>query len=609
VGYAPPEQYAGQSEPRSDVYALAATLYHLLTDDQPDQPSYDFPHLPSLDSELQRALASALERDVRQRATASKVRHDLEALASPAAAAFLFTFRNGETAHDVVQLARLCLRYRDEAKQYLASGDFEHRFRGLGRADLLQAVATAHKEADQEAGLEVFVRQLAPALSKARIGCPRRAGVGTLLPDQTLDKTVKLRNAGTECYLIGKISSHANWLRVSPADFKLAPGAEIDLTLSVSTFGQGQGQTLRTFLEIETLFEQRSIPVQVRVAFPWAEVLKRVVIGVGLGSLVGGGVALLLRLPVGGSGDWRWWGITVGLLGLILIALRKWAPGAWSRMRRSGCLAWLLIWALLAYLSYLLRYQFWSLAAVGGDVAPAWAAALSGGCIGAAAAVYRSLTTFNQRTVAKLLSAGLALLPLGLAMSFGGQVVVSHVPDFLNMPVPFIRWERVPRPMSSLPTLTPRPWLTSTPQPSPTVTRLGTATPERRLTSIPTPKEEALAPPTVTPTPTRATGVADCPNLLACITYPGSSDTLSGRVDILGSADIDRFDYYKFEFRPIGTPEWSFLVKFEQPVSKGQLMMWDTSTVPTGVYDLRLVVVDETGNYPEPCVIRVSVTR
>ena len=30
-GYAPLEQYSGRSEPRSDVYALGASLYHLLT--------------------------------------------------------------------------------------------------------------------------------------------------------------------------------------------------------------------------------------------------------------------------------------------------------------------------------------------------------------------------------------------------------------------------------------------------------------------------------------------------------------------------------------------------------------------------------------------------
>ena len=34
-GYAPPEQYKGRTEPRSDIYALAATLHHLLTGDDP----------------------------------------------------------------------------------------------------------------------------------------------------------------------------------------------------------------------------------------------------------------------------------------------------------------------------------------------------------------------------------------------------------------------------------------------------------------------------------------------------------------------------------------------------------------------------------------------
>ncbi|HEY8286084.1 MAG TPA: serine/threonine-protein kinase [Chloroflexota bacterium] len=45
-GYAPPEQYQGLAEPRSDLYALAATLHHLLTGRDPAREApFSFPAL------------------------------------------------------------------------------------------------------------------------------------------------------------------------------------------------------------------------------------------------------------------------------------------------------------------------------------------------------------------------------------------------------------------------------------------------------------------------------------------------------------------------------------------------------------------------------------
>jgi tetratricopeptide (TPR) repeat protein len=45
-GYAPPEQYQGLAEPRSDLYALAATLHHLITGRDPTrEPPFLFPAL------------------------------------------------------------------------------------------------------------------------------------------------------------------------------------------------------------------------------------------------------------------------------------------------------------------------------------------------------------------------------------------------------------------------------------------------------------------------------------------------------------------------------------------------------------------------------------
>jgi serine/threonine protein kinase len=77
-GYAPPEQYLGQSVPKSDVYALAATMYHLLTDDDPQQHPFTYPWPTWLDDGLKKALSRAVESDVAKRATAGELRQVLE---------------------------------------------------------------------------------------------------------------------------------------------------------------------------------------------------------------------------------------------------------------------------------------------------------------------------------------------------------------------------------------------------------------------------------------------------------------------------------------------------------------------------------------------------
>ena len=72
VGYAPPEQYMGKVEPRSDLYSLAATVHHLLTGRDPQlEPPFSFPPLRDLSPEVSLQSAEvvmrALDKDVEKR--------------------------------------------------------------------------------------------------------------------------------------------------------------------------------------------------------------------------------------------------------------------------------------------------------------------------------------------------------------------------------------------------------------------------------------------------------------------------------------------------------------------------------------------------------------
>jgi len=80
-GYAPPEQYIGRAEPRSDLYALAATMYHLLTGEAPQVPFQFEPlahRLPGVGSDIADVVHRALNLQPDQRyASAGEMRWNL----------------------------------------------------------------------------------------------------------------------------------------------------------------------------------------------------------------------------------------------------------------------------------------------------------------------------------------------------------------------------------------------------------------------------------------------------------------------------------------------------------------------------------------------------
>ncbi|GCE11303.1 protein kinase domain-containing protein [Tengunoibacter tsumagoiensis] len=83
-GYAPPEQYQGNADPRSDLYALAATLHHLLTNRDPrNSAPFAYPAVrllnPQLSPEIEQFLQKALQNDVNKRfQSASAMKQEID---------------------------------------------------------------------------------------------------------------------------------------------------------------------------------------------------------------------------------------------------------------------------------------------------------------------------------------------------------------------------------------------------------------------------------------------------------------------------------------------------------------------------------------------------
>jgi serine/threonine protein kinase len=63
LGFAPPEQYQGLVDPRSDIYSLGATLHYVLTGRDPEKfPPFSFPPVRELQPEVSANLAGAIDR-------------------------------------------------------------------------------------------------------------------------------------------------------------------------------------------------------------------------------------------------------------------------------------------------------------------------------------------------------------------------------------------------------------------------------------------------------------------------------------------------------------------------------------------------------------------
>jgi len=127
-----------------------------------------------------------------------------------------------------------------------------------------------------------------------------------------------------------------------------------------------------------------------------------------------------------------------------------------------------------------------------------------------------------------------------------------------------------------------------------------------------TPADAAAALPTETPTeiptavPEPVVVQAACADPRAQITSPGQGQIVSGIVNIAGVATHEIFQSFKVEAGP-SDGVLAFIGSGNAPVEGGGLSSLNTANFPNGNLLIRLTVVDQTGNFPPPCDVTVTV--
>jgi serine/threonine protein kinase len=278
VGYAAAELYDGKAEPRSDVYALAATIYHLLTDDDPRGHPFQFPKMDQIPEPLREALREALDDNVKTRPNASAFSKRLQqalGVIHPHPGSTLLsrplTFPSGAKAMTRQDLVSLSVKHWDYAADILYDGSITHWLRDALHDPVAAKAAeeaVQRYEDEPNAGLEYLIRTLDP---KAMPAPQLNVITGRLKYDnaENVDnsQSIQVSNTGGG-YLYATAMSSVPWVKVQER-VRCAPGKQQSLPVVIDTRELKPGQTYRAKVDLQASAAQSaSIPIEVRVPAP-----------------------------------------------------------------------------------------------------------------------------------------------------------------------------------------------------------------------------------------------------------------------------------------------------------------------------------------------------
>lgn len=274
-GYAPPEQFAGQATPTSDIYALGATLHHLLTGQHPLKAAvpFQFPSIrerrPELPASLDALLLEMVRIDASQRPSAQEVRKRFERLSGTQVAQNAFVMRNGVEVYSTGELVQACERSPETGRFHLMQGHMREWYLGQNRHDLAGWADQCVAEAPNEfVALEWFLRGADPALPAPVLKLDEEfIDFGEVERDSSYTLLVPFSNAARG-YLVVAAASHVPWLRVETEYAGCYAGEQGQLQVTLDTRGMPEGMHTHEALALAWEDQQLRVPARLTVIWP-----------------------------------------------------------------------------------------------------------------------------------------------------------------------------------------------------------------------------------------------------------------------------------------------------------------------------------------------------
>lgn len=91
-------------------------------------------------------------------------------------------------------------------------------------------------------------------------------------------------------------------------------------------------------------------------------------------------------------------------------------------------------------------------------------------------------------------------------------------------------------------------------------------------------------------------------------TEPKNGGSISGKVELKGTVNIQDLGFYKYEYAPLGSDVWTTIAAGSSKISDEPLGgAWDTGSLVPGDYQLRLIVTDNQNEPLPACIIQITI--